>query len=216
MKKLFFLITLIFTVNLFAQESNDLPIFSKFRFGILTGVNFNSIPTAGPSLNLEIKTNITRKISAKFSVGYSDIYNDNSYSVKSYSYNIIENHSWYGTELFNVDKVRYSIIPISLGVEYVFSQNKISPFTVLEVGYNASSAKAEGKIIVNQYTNLEQIPTEYRQSAPYLKDGSSFTAGAGLGIKYSLTDKLDLSLIYLYHYNDLIINNSQVLVGLTF
>ena len=60
------------------------------------------------------------------------------------------------------------------------------------------------------------MPEDYRQTEPALDDGSSITMGVGLGVKYKLTERMDLNIRYVYHYNEAIINNNQVLIGFTF
>ena len=202
---------------LLAQDFEPTHTFSKIYIGVLGGINFNTIPTAGAAISFEIKSNVTSQINAKFSLGYSVLYDDNSYEVKSYYFQNFD--AKYHTRLLEVDRVKYTIVPVSLGAEYSFLKNKISPFALFEIGYNFSSSLAEGVThdgIAGTYGTIEEVPEEYRNIATPLEDGSSFTVGIGAGIKYMLTERMDLNIRYIYHYNESIINNSQVLIGLTF
>jgi opacity protein-like surface antigen len=194
-------------------------MFSKVYFGVMGGTNFNTLPTAGTAINFEVKTNITSNLNAKLSVGYSTLYDNDSYDIKSSGLVSFENYSKYHTRLTLVDRVRYSIIPFTLGIEYLFTKSKLTPFALFEVGYNLSNSTIEGKVhdgIAGTFDTAEEVPEEYRKTAPALDDGSSITAGVGLGVKYKLTERMDLNIRYVYHYNEAIINNNQVLIGFTF
>lgn len=215
MKSLIFLLTLLLSTILLAQNSES--VFSQYYFGILGGTNFNTLPTAGTAISLEVKSNITSNIYAKLSIGYSTLYDDNSYEVKYYKF--VDFDEKYHTVLLAVDRVKYTIVPINIGVEYTLLKSRMSPFTLIEFGYNYSSSETEGKNndgIAGSYSTLNEVPEEYRQTAPTLEDGSSITMGIGLGVKYLLTDRMDLNIRYVYHYNESIINNNQVLIGITF
>jgi opacity protein-like surface antigen len=219
MKNLLVFFMLLLSAVLHAQDSEVMPMFSKYYFGVMGGTNFNTLPTAGTALNFEIKSNITSNIYAKISIGYSTLYDDNPYEVRSYRFVSIDDYTEYQTILRKVDRIRYSIIPISAGIEYLITKSKVSPFVLLEGGYNYSSSLTEGVTIAGiagYYDTVEEIPEDYRKTAPSLDDGSSITAAIGLGVKYMLTERMDLNIRYVYHYNETIINNNQVLIGLTF
>ena len=219
MKKLFVLFVVVFVSNLTAQDLSQSKMFSTFYLSVLGGTNFNTLPTAGAAFNIELKTNVSDNLNAKLSIGYSSLYDDDSYEVKSYRLVSFDNYSKYHTRLFLADRVKYSIIPVTLGAEYFFTKSKISPFGIFEVGYNISSSTAEGTThdgIAGTFDTVGEVPEDYRQTALGLDDGSSFNFGIGAGIKYMLTEKMDLNLRYVYRYNDSIINNNQILIGITF
>jgi opacity protein-like surface antigen len=219
MKKTFVLFMLLLSSILFAQDFENKPMFSKSYFGVMGGTNFNTLPTAGTAINFEIKSNITSSINGKLSIGYSTLYDDDSYEIKSSGLVSFENYSKYHTRLTIVERVRYAIIPFTLGVEYLFTKSNLSPFGLFEIGYNLSSSTIEGKVhdgIAGTFDTAEEVPEDYRQIKPALDNGSSITMGIGLGVKYKLTERMDLNIRYLYHYNEAIINNNQVLIGFTF
>jgi opacity protein-like surface antigen len=219
MKKLLVFFIMLISPTLLSQDFESNPAFSHFYFCVLGGTNFNTLPTAGTAISFEVKSNISTNINAKFSIGYSTLYDDNSYEVKSYRFVSFADYSKYHTILHKVDRIRYSIIPISIGTEYLITQSKLSPFALLEFGYNYSSSVTEGithEGIAGYYDSVNEIPEEYRRTATALDDGSSFTFGIGLGLKYIITDRMDLNIRYIYHYNEAIINNNQILFGLTF
>ncbi|MCW8994855.1 MAG: outer membrane beta-barrel protein [Psychromonas sp.] len=219
MKKLSVFMMLLLSPILLAQDYESEPIFSKIYFGVLGGTNFNTLPTAGAAITFKIKSNMTSNINAKFSIGYSTLFDDNSYELKSYRFVSFDNYAKYHTQLLAVDRVKYTIIPISIGAEYIFLKSKITPFALVEVGYNYSSSVTEGTThdgIAGTFDTIDEVPEEYRKTAPALDDGSSITSGIGLGVKYMFTERMDVNIRYIYHFNKSIINNSQILIGLTF
>ena len=219
MKELLVLIFLFLFGNLSAQDLESKPMFSIFYFSVLGGTNFNTLPTAGTAIIIEVKSNITSNINAKFSIGYSTLYDDDSYEIKSYRFVSFDDYEKFHTLLIKVDRVKYTFIPISIGAEYTFLKSNLSPFALLELGYNYSSSFAEGIThdgIAGTYDTVDEIPQEYRKIAAALDDGSSLSLGMGIGVKYLLTDRMDLNIRYIYHYNESFINNNQVLFGLTF
>ena len=147
---------------------------------MLGGTNFNSLPTAGTAIQIEIKPNLTSNINGILSIGYSTLYDDYSYDIKSYRFVSFDGYQKFHTELLKVDKVKYTYIPIYIGAEYTFLEDNLSPFVLLEVGYNYSSSIAEGTGIdgiAGRYDTVDEIPQEYRNIATTLDDGSSLSLG---------------------------------------
>ncbi len=217
MKNSFVLLVLLMVGNLAAQDLQPQSMFSKVYFGVLGGTNFNTLPTAGTSINFEFKSNVTSNLSAKFALGYSILYDDNSYNLRYYRYSDFT--SKYHTRLLAVDRVKYTIIPVTLGAEYFIIKAKLAPFALFEFGYNFSSSVTEGIThdgIAGSFDEVNEIPEEYRKTAPVLDDGSSYSFGVGLGARYMLTDRMDFNIRYIYRYNHSIVNNNQLLFGLTF
>lgn len=219
MKRSLVLFLIFLTPILIAQDLEQSSMFSKVYFAVMGGTNFNTLPTAGTAINFEVKTNVTSNINAKFSIGYSTLYDDSPYEVKTYGFVNIDDYAKYHTALIKVDRIRYSIIPLNVGAEYLITRSKLSPFALFEVGYNYSSSLTEGTThsgIAGYYDTVDEVPEEYRETAPSIDDGSSISMGIGLGVKYRLTERMDLNIRYVYHYNEAIINNNQVLIGFTF
>ena len=194
--------------------------FSLYSFIALGGVNFNSIPTIGGSVQLEIQTNITPDIRIGCSLGYSGIFDDNSFEVKGNKLINIGGVEKYQTFLYEVEKVEYSIIPILASFEYIIIPGTISPFTVISVGYNFSSR--EEKVtnyydgIGGSYDTIEDVPEEYQNLPFEITDGSSITATLGIGLKYHVTTSINFELLYKYQYNKAIEDSNYLLLGLVF
>ena len=211
------LVFLLLTPSLFSQVYKSQTIFSQIFFSVLAGTNFHTIPTAGTAISFEVKSNIASNLNAKFSIGYSVIFDDNSYEEKLSGFQDFD--SMYHTRLLIVDRINYTIIPINIGIEYFFIENQITPFAIFEAGYNFSNSKIEGTThdgIAGSYETIEEVPEEYRNSASVLDDGSSIALGFGIGVRYKINERVDFNIRYVYRYNDAIVNNNQILVGFTF
>lgn len=202
------------------EINQDGKMFSKFYLSILGGVNFNTIPTIGGSLQFEGKTNINSRINLKLSVGYSGIFENKEYIIKTYSHFKIENNEGYQLETYYIDKIQYNVIPLNLGIEYFFTNKKISPFAIFELGYNFYNGEeqiSKGIIGPETYNSINEIPLEYRNPhPPKIFDDSTIGVSLGLGINYKISSSLEFNFRYLFKYYDDIININQILFGITF
>jgi len=218
MKTLVFLFLFSIITNSFSQDTQNSTMFSNFNLSILGGVNFKTVPDVGGTLQLEGKTNITSEINLNLSVGYSSMYEDKEYMIKSYSYFNINNTEGYQLNTYSINKIEYSVVPVNLGIEYVLREDNLSPFGILEIGYSFYSSQEQvvkstgGEVFYNK----NEIPVEYLNSAPKTIDGSSFGLGLGLGIKYKISPSFNINIRYVYRYNKSIIHTNQILLGITF
>ncbi len=154
-------------------------------------------------------------IDVGFSVGFSTLYDNNSYERKSYYYSSYFNQFFIKHTV--IERVEYKIIPVNIIVDYLFFPGKVSPFLTAMFGFNISGAFEEGKNFEKGgYQNIEDIPTEYKKNPSTLDDGSSITAGIGFGFKYIISKNINVNFTYTYHYNKAIINNHQISFGVTF
>jgi hypothetical protein len=204
----------------FPQSVDSPKPFSFYNFIALGGVNFNSVPTIGGSLQLELQTNLTSSFRIGCSLGYASIFDDNFYEVRGNKFINIGGVEKYQTFLYTVEKVEYSIIPVLLGIEYIIAPGSISPFTVISIGYNFSSSE---EIVINYYDGIgggydtiEEVPEEYQNSPSKITDGSSITAIFGVGLRYHIITSIDLELLYNFQYNKEIENSNHILFGLVF
>lgn len=218
MKNIILALLLMISSQIYAQESKVLKPFSAFKFGVLGGSNFNTIPTLGGAFQIEAKTNITSSLFAKISFGYSSTFENNEYEIKTYHVSNIGGVEGYQTYSYKVDKIEYSIFPINLGLEYILLGDIISPFAVFEVGYNIISS--EEQVVTSGsgtvYNSIGEIPIEYKTPMHSLTEGEYLGIGIGLGVIYKITSSLDLSIRYVYRYNDSIINSNYILLGVSF
>ena len=218
MKSNIILFLMVFTINLFSQEYTGTKAFSKFWFGAYGGVNFNTIPTVGGSVQLEAKTNITSNIRLKLSLGYSSIFENKQYEVKTYSKGKIDGETIFSKYTYSVNKMEYAIIPLNIGLEYEFTGNNFSPFTMVEFGYNVNSVEEQVIKSINSgnFRSLNKVPDEYKSPRPKLNESSFIDFGIGAGIRQKLSESISLSLQYVFRYNNGIPNTNQLLIGFTF
>ena len=209
---------LVFSVGSVAQNLQNTSAFSEFTMSFLGGVNFNKIPTVGGSMQFEGKTNITSSLNLKISLGYSGTFEEKKYTVKSHRYFKINDQEGYQLQTYSINKMKHTVFPVNIGMEYVFYKETFSPFGILETGYNFyNSEERVNKSESGQtFDNENSIPADYRNPAPGTIAGSSLGIGIGLGTKYNLSSTASIEFRYVYRWNDLIINTNQILVGLTF
>ncbi len=216
MKKIFVLLAFTF-VNLFGQ-SNFLSPFNHIDLSLLGGANFNSISKLGGSLIFEGKTNLSSKTDLKISVGFSSLYENTEYTVKSYERSKIEGSEGYSLQEYDIDQIQYTMIPVNLGFEYKWNIEGILTSAILEAGYNFYNREDQvsQSRSVNRVNSLSQIPAEYLNDGPVVSDGSDYSFGAGLGLIYPVSQNLALTVRYMFRYNNKLVNSNQILFGIVF
>jgi len=218
MKRNIALLLLVFTINLFAQENNSTRAFSKFWFSANGGVNFNTIPTVGASIQLEAKTNISSNLRLKLSLGYSSIFENKQYEVKTFYKGIIDGNTIFSKYTYSVDKIEYAVIPLNVGLEYEFTGNGFSPFTLVEFGYNVNSV--EEQVTKSSYSghfnSLDEVPDEYKSPRPKLSESSFLDFGIGAGVRQKLSKSISVGFRYVFIYNSGIPNTNELLIGVMF
>ncbi len=217
MRKYFSFFFVIISLNLFAQDEVNNSAFSRFSFFADGGVNFNSVPTIGGSVFIGVNTNLFKNLRLSLSMGYSSVFDDNSYDVKTYSKAEIEGETVYYTKDFKVEKVEYALIPISLAVDYLFTSGTVAPFFSLEAGYSANAVEEQvGSSSNRTYPSFDDIPDEYKNSRKELNSDPFFILGIGAGVEYNISESFGLRFKYVFNYNDGIPNTNQFLVGVIF
>jgi hypothetical protein len=197
------LIVLLFAVAVSAQETNSTKAFSKYWFGGYAGVSFNTVPTIGGAFQIAIKTNLTSRLNMKAMLGYSTIYENKEYTVKSYTTRVVEGEAVYQTVTYDVDKIQYSVIPVGLGFEYTFSESEFAPFAALEFAYNSNGAEEQitQSISGDSYNSKDDIPAEFRDPRPEVNSDGFMTIGFGGGLKYKISESIEFDLKYVFQYN---------------
>jgi len=128
----------------------------------------------------------------------------------------IEKHSLFDE---NVEKIEHTIIPIYVGIEYKFIDDDLSPYALLDIGYIYYTSELEVThprtgISVNSF---DDVPEEYRNPVPDLRTTGWFLGGGiGAGLKYKLTDTTEILLIYVFRYNNKIINSNNIILRISF
>lgn len=216
MKNIIVPLFLLFSICLFAQENEQVRMFSTLKVGLLAGINFSDL--SGSSIVLEGKTNLTSNLNLKLSLGYSVINKKEGYTVQTYQHQIFANYDNYATVSYTIEKLNYDVFPISLGLEYFISRNVFSPYALLEAGYNFSNVHQErsGAYIgfAGYFDTFDQLPAAYKGAAPWISNDNSYRIAVGLGTTYKVTSNINLDLRYVFQYNKSIANNHLILLGI--
>ena len=214
MKKIIALSLLLLSTNLFAQEYEQMKMFSTLKLSALTGINFSTL--SGGSVLIEGKANLTPNLNLTLSVGYSKINKKAGYNVNTYQHIQFDNFNEYETVSYTVDEINYDVFPVSLGLEYFFQHNVFSPYALFEVGYNGVQPHQfrSGGNIAGSYSTFDQLPSAYKAEAPLISNKNPYRIAVGIGTTYKLTSLISLDLRYLYQYNNSVENTNQILVGI--
>jgi len=217
MKKVVLLIFILSFSILFAQGKDDPAPFSKFENGVYGGINFDDISAIGGTFFFEVKTNLISNLNLKFSVGYSKSYLLESTTIKSYRFATIDSISFYNARTFNSDKKGYDIFPIALGFQYIFKSQNLSPYLLIDAGYNFISGKNFMSSTTNvTYFAFEDIPDEFKTSNTERLPEDSFGVSVGAGATYPISTNLNFDFRYFYKIDSQIINTHNFVVGITF
>lgn len=217
MKAIGLILLLALNNNLLSQDRQDDKMFSKFNLSFSGGVNFSKNSSVGGSFQFAGKTDISSRVNIKLSLGYSLVKENADYTVYTYDYAVIDNIEGYELEVFNINQIQYSIIPINLGLEYTLSENIFSPYVLIEAGYNfyTTEEQVASSGSIGWVETKDEIPVEHRNAVPNAFDDSCYGLGAGIGISYKISQSFALEMIYVYRYYDKIINSHQLLFGVT-
>jgi opacity protein-like surface antigen len=217
MKKLFVLPFLfIFNFN-YAQIKDNSSPFSNFDYGVYSGINLNAGSSTGGDLLLELKTNLISDFNLRFSLGYHKSYKGESYIVRSYGSGVIEGTQYYFATEYNVDEKGYDVFPLALGIQYVYKNEVLSPYLMLDAGYNIIESRiyhSSGRTW--SYNSLEEVPDEFKVKQSETLPDNSIGINVGIGTIYHLTNRINLELRYFYKYDSEIINTHHFLAGISF
>lgn len=211
------LLYLILTNGLmFSQTDNKTKPLSQFGLGLIGGININT--TIGTTFSVEARTNINSNIYVKFSVGTSPLFKEIGENVKTWEFLNIGDFKQYRTLSYDIDKLKYSIIPVFLGIEYLFNNADVSPYCLVEIGYNFYD---QGLEIINtkngvggSFATLDELPLEYLENVPLFIEEESLRVGVGGGANIKLNTSFFIDLRYTYLYNSNLINTNQLLLGI--
>ena len=215
LKKLLVLLLLFIAPTLLAQNENT--SFSMLDFGVYGGINFAEVSEVGGAFNIEWKTNITSKLDLRLSLGYYKSIESVDYRVLSSGEATIDSMTFFIADSYDVTHWEYDVLPISLGLQYVFKNEIISPYLLFDGSFNLINlniVRTGGES--RSYPTYEEIPDEYK--VPYVEiiANNFFGASIGMGVLYNIKKNLDLDFRYLFKYSSEIINSHQFLIGVTF
>ncbi len=203
---------------LYPQESQMTERPSKFKVGVLGGVDFAG--ASGPSVIFEGKKELTDHLNLMFSLGYTVAYQDILRTVKAYRFQDFPGFPKYLTEDYTIHEIMDRIIPFSTGLEYVFNKTKSSPYALIEGSYNIYDARFETSPITTgaggYYGSYDAIPAAYQNTIPPVPGAGSFGLTLGAGLRFNLSGFFDLDLRYMYQFNSTITNLHRLMLGFEF
>ncbi|MCB9207278.1 MAG: hypothetical protein H6610_03720 [Ignavibacteriales bacterium] len=214
MKKIIFVLFALFTTISFAQER--IGFLSRTSFGIYGGLSFRSVNKGWGAFLFEGKTHLSEKYLIKLSFGYSELQSYQKYNVKSYTSIYNENVESVDAISYNIDRIDYKIIPLSIGLQYNINFSSFHPYIFAELGYNfidPLSTKSEFKVL-NTYQKYSDLPLVHRYIHRLATNSSKIAIG--FGVNYPLSSVFGLDIRFLTQIDTEILNSQQLLVGLTF
>lgn len=218
-KRIIFLLTVLLSVNTFAQEALEAGPFSKLHFAIYSGAAVTSAPKTGVSFMVEGKTEILPRLNAKVSVGYYKLGENDFQLIKTYRRLNVDNVVSYQTHTYNIEGYDYSVFPISAGFEYAIAEGSVSPCLILEGGSNSYSVASRCSNNVfgetGKYLSADDVPAEYKDCILKDKSKRSYRAAFGMGARISLWKGVNLEIRYMYNINTNMTNNHQILAGVS-
>lgn len=217
MKKILLILSFILFDIVEAQENKP---FSNFDIGFYAGINFYNIDNIRGNFLVELKTNLISSFKLKTSTGYFRSIQPYSYTntVREYSENTIATLPKYSAAEYNLVSKNYDIFPITLGIQYFFSQSIFSPYLLMELAYNFINASIEtSPPKVWYYNSIDEIPAEFKETQKNEKlPDNSYGIILGAGTSYQISSKLNLDIRYLFKYDNEIINTHHFIVGIYF
>jgi len=202
----------IFLTDLKSQQQ-QYAIKDEFIFG------FNTISKSliGQTYLFEMKMNMSEDLLLNLSLGYQKTYLNRGINIKSYDKNLIdESHLGYSAMSYKISKNEYDMIPLSFGTQYNLINGVLTPYLSLAISYNFINSKSfRDEIIVHGiYSNIEELPIEYRIKHTENLPNHSYSFILGVGFIRELSRSADLDFRYVFKYETKLISTHQLLVGL--
>jgi hypothetical protein len=205
--------------TLFAQEIETTIPFTHYNFGFYGGINSGINSETGTSFFVESKTNLISNLYLNLTLGYSKVFEHESFTEKSNdSFNFNGTIIYYGNRK-DINERGYDIIPISLGCQYVFKNQTISPYLLFDLNYDVilNTRDYISYAITYQYPSYDAIPDEYKANQD-IPSSTNYSYGILLGVGgiCKISSKLNLDIRYFYKYDSKIVNSNQLVIGIYF
>lgn len=219
MKKLIIAAAILFSITIKAQNPVNSKTPARFEYGILAGVSTAAMQYLNSSFLAEGRYSLNENWGLKISVGYSRINKDEDYNVKTFNHVKYDDIDEYKTVSYKVEKSDYSILPVSVGIEYKMNFEKASPYCSLEFGGNSYRLTPKRGSMeygtAGTFSTYAQLPEEYKTVETATYKGLSYRIGFCLGLRYSLFESFKFDVRYLYQVNTSLTNNHLLLFGVT-
>ncbi len=219
MKRLILSAVILFSLTINAQNPQDLNEPGRFMYGILGGFSTSKMHYINLSLLAEGRYNLTENLGIKISLSHSAIRKGEGYNVKTFNHIQSDNVNEYKTVSYIVEKCDYSIVPVSIGLEFKIKFEKIFPYCGMEFGVNSYKLSlTKGSMVygaAGTFSSYNELPDEYKAVDSATYRGMSYRIGFEMGLRYSLASSINLDIRYLYQVNTSLVNNHTLLFGIT-
>jgi opacity protein-like surface antigen len=216
--KLIIVFLLFFFSSILFSQGNDHSIPSKkFKYTVWGGINFETISEIGGTFNFGINLEVLKNTDIRLLFGYSRIYEEFNYNVKTNSTGTIDNQIIYLATSYDVFKKGYDVFPISFGIQYSIINQAFFPFLSIDVSYNVISTDIiKSNISTWSHNTFNDIPDEFKMVNTQDKPKNSFGVAVGLGTGYEILDRIDLIFNYCYKTDSEVNNTHGISIGLLF
>jgi opacity protein-like surface antigen len=210
MKIIVFLSLLLLPAAIFAQDSGK----SVFHSSVMGGINFSD--NNGGSFLLEGKVPLLDNLNFKLSLGYSKVYQVKGENVKTYYLDHYFTDNYFTSD-YKIEKLEYTVVPISAGLEYYFNRDKISFYGTMEAGYNSYDFEVFRSVKDEKLagSTFNDLPADYRNKEPEISNDTSLRFAPGIGARYQVSAGIALDLRYIYNFNSNIPDTHQLLFGIS-
>ncbi len=215
MKKII-IVAILFSSLIFSQEKNSATPFSIFNFGVYGGINFENISELGGVFYIEGKTNLGSNLNLKLSLGYYKSIEQVNYTLRNSGgpYTIDTITYYNASEVYIIERI-YDVLPISVGLQYIFRNETISPYILIDGSYNYIDTKRTRNGGGNwTYETYGDVPNEFKNNQIETFPNKSFGVALGIGAIYNIKNNLNFDFRYLFKYDGEIINTHQILIGI--
>jgi len=213
-----FILLVILSANILYAQENDKPApFSIFEVGVYGGISFETTSEIGGIFFVEVRANLISHLNLKLSLGYYKSIKLVNYNVKTYIERSIDIPTFYSALSYDVTKKEYDMFPLSIGLQYVFKGQTISPYLIFDASYNIIGTKivrTEGQYW--HYDSYDDIPDEFNNIHVEPIQNSSYSLAFGLGGIYHISKNINLDLRYFYKFDSEIIDTHNLVVGISF
>lgn len=213
-----FILLLVISANILYAQENDKPApFTNFEAGIYGGISFETTSDIGGIFFVEVRANLISHLNLKLSLGYYKSIKLVNYNVKTYIERSIDTTTFYSALSYDVTKKEYDMFPFSIGLQYVFKGQTISPYLIFDASYNIIGTKivrTEGQYW--HYDSYEEIPDEFKNIHVEEIQNSSYSLAIGFGGIYHISQKINLDLRYYYKFDNEIIDTHNIVAGISF
>ncbi len=214
MKRILFILSFI-SFNVLVAQGNK--AFSRFNIGFYCGINFYNPNSIRGDLLGEINTSLISSFKLRLSTGYFKEIQPYSYTVmRYYENNSIDTIPVFFATKYNLISKNYDVFPFTLGIQYNFICDILSPYIMIDAVYNIINASIKTSPPETwSYSSIDEVPDEFKREHRSEKlPGHSYGIILGVGTLYYILPQLSLNIRYFFKYDSEIVNTHHIIIGI--